>query len=375
MSRGGMLFNYSLAKDIAIKSLCIAAFIPWSCASHAQEATEAHANFSQNLPDLPGADHANPGQFSVDEESVFLGYDGRFSKWGATLDEYSYLNPSLTLDYGMLLTNKFGAGATVTHHNGYSDVLINGVYAPKRNLRLRLAGGQLRTSSDFASAWGYQPSPLLQNSYLVDLKRNAGIGRLVSDFGLTAYTVRANGAGQSSRYSDFSALTDEDMPDSSEIDSDTLAARRLDGYMLNFGLQPTPYSRVELKRERTHLSYRYGDGYQGNEFRDINHVRFSQYLNNCARLQGRYSGAADSQRVDVSLAKNKWSVSVSRAVDYGVPDTAIQIGYAISLGKARSSSGDCGSQLATGRMFGSLVDATVARPIHLPREPLGEGGY
>jgi hypothetical protein len=367
-----MHFCFSHVKNIAIKSLCIGVLMSWPYTGHAIEGATPIAKTSQNLPDLPGADEAAPGHFSLDEESAAFGYDSRFRKWGAKLDEYSYLNPSLTLDYGMLLTSKFGAGATLTHHSGYSEVLVNGVYAPKRNLRVRLAGGQLRTSSDYAYASG-QSNAILQNSYLVDVKRNAGNGRLLSDFGLTAYTVRANGADRTAEYAaEYASLTDDGMLDASDVGSSPLAAGRLDGYMLNLGLQPTPHSRFELRRERTHLRYHFGDGNRGDEYRDINHIKYSQYFSNCTRFQGRYSTTANFNRLDLKLAKNSWSVNLSQALDSDSRDTAIQVGYAIPMGRSRSGSGDCGSRLATARAFEPLVDATVARPDQLPRAPLAE---
>jgi hypothetical protein len=369
-------FSFYHVKNIAIKSLWIGVLTSWIHTGHAIEDTTPTDKTLHNLPDLPGADEAAPGHFLLDEQSAEFGYDSRFRKWGAKLDEYSYLNPSFTLDYGMLLTSKFGAGASLTRHIGYSEVLVNGVYAPKRNLRIRLANGQLRTSNDYVSASGGPSNAILQNSYLVDVRRKAGNGRMLPDFGLTAYSVRANGSDPTAEYaenrSDLSALTDDGMLDAVDVDSSSLAAGRLDGYMLNLGLQPTPHSRLELRRERTHLRYHFGDGNGGDEYRDVNHIRYSQYFSNCARLQGRYSSTENFNRLDLKLAKNRWSVNLSQALDSDSRDTAIQVAYAIPLGRSRGGSRDCGSRLATARAFEPLVDATVAWPDQLPRAPLAE---
>lgn len=375
MSRSDMHFSFSRVKEFVFRSPGIAALMIWSCAGHAAEGAKPLARVSYSLPDLPGANEAAPVHFSLDEQSAELGYDSRSRKWGAKLDEYSYLNPSLALDYGTLLTSKFGAGAMLTRHSGYSELLVNGVYAPKRNLRIKLASGQLRTSSDYVAVSESQSNAILQNSYLVDVKRNSVSGRLLSDFGLTAYTVRANGGDYAADYTDTPALADDDMLDANDFDASALAAGRLDGYTLNLGLQPAWHSRIELRRERSHLTYHFGNGGRGGDFRDVNRIKYSQYFNNCAQFQGRYSATANSDRLDLKLAKNRWSINLWRAVDSGSRDTAVQVGYAIPLGRSRGGSSDCGARRATARAFGPLVDATVARPNQLPREPLAEALY
>lgn len=360
-----MRFTISSAEENAIRAVCVGLLSLCPLAGQAM----AVASPLQNLPDLPVSDTA-PGWFSLDEQSAELGYDGSFQKWGAKLDEYSYLNPSLTLDYGMLLTSRFGAGAAVTHHNGYSELLVNGVYAPKRNLRIKMASSQMRTSSaDYSSP--AQSSGILQDSYLLDLRRNSSSGKLLSDVGLTAYTVRARGENGGADYPDLSALEGGGMVDAVDVSSSTLRAGRLDGYTLNLGLQPTLYSRIELRRERSRLTYHFDDGNRGDDYRDANRISYSQYFNNCSRFQGRYSNAADADRLDLSLAKNSWSVGLSRALDSSSRDTALQIAYAIPLGRPQSgSSGDCSAQIAKPRVFEPLVEATTARPRQLPRESL-----
>jgi hypothetical protein len=360
-----MHFTISSAEENAIRALCIGLLSLWPFAGQAMPV----ASPPQNLPELPASDTV-PGYFSLDEQSAELGYDSRFQKWGAKLDEYSYLNPSLTLDYGMVLTSKFGAGATVTRHSGYSELLVNGVYAPKRNLRIKIANSQMRTSSaEYPSAG--QSNGILQDSYLLDFKRNSSSGKLLSDVGLTAYTVQARGANGAAHSPDLTTL-EGGMVDATDVSSSTLEAGRLDGYALNLGLQPTLYSRIELRRERSRLTYHLDDGNRGDDYRDANRISYSQYFNNCSRFQGRYSNAADADRLDLSLAKNSWSVGLSRALDSSSRDTTLQIAYAIPLGRSRAVSGDCGAKLAKPRVFESLVDAATARPRQLPRESLAD---
>jgi hypothetical protein len=348
----------------AVQFITITLLVTWSGISLATDAAARFGAMTDNLPELPGSDQEAPAYFSLDEQSAELVYDTRHHKWGAKVDEYSYLNPSLTFDYGTLLTTRLGAGATLRHHTGYSEVMVNGVYAPKRNLRITVATGQLRTSDAYTAASGVESNATLQNSYLVDVRKNAGSGRLLSDFGITAYTVRAGG----DEYADLSALAGDEML----VDSSALEAGRLDGYTLNLGLQPMPGSRIELRRERTQLTYQFGDGTQGDEFRDVNRIRVTQHFNNCARFQGRYSTTVDSDRLDLKLAQNRWSVNLSHSLDAGSRDTGVQIGYSIPLGRSQGGSGDCDSSVVTVRAFEPLIEAAAARPSQLPAAPLAE---
>jgi hypothetical protein len=327
--------------------------------SYGGQAAEAATNANkaaQNLPDLPGANQPAPGHFSLDEQSAALGYDSRMQKWGAKVDEYSDIAPSLTLDYGMLLTSTFGAGATLTRQSDYSEVLVNGVYAPSPDVRIRLASGQLRASgNDFPGS-----NTASQNSYLLDVKRYWNKDRLLSDLGLAAYTVRGNDPD----YADISALAN-----AGEFNEQSVEPGRLDGYMLHLGLRPTLRSRVELKRATSHLRYAFDDGMQAEEFVS-HHLNYSQYFDDCTRLQGRYSTNANADRLDLNLAKNSWSVNLSRALDGGDGDTSVYIGYAIALGKARGGARECGASFEKAPAFEPIVDATIARPPQFPREPL-----
>lgn len=357
---------YSIVDGILTKPLGMLAVACCVYAGIAPASAMTFEEIVQHLPDLSEAGAAAPGRFDLDEQSVTLGYDSRMEKWSATLDEYANTNPSLTVDYGRLLTNKFGAGATLSHQSNYSEVLVNGVYAPKNNVRFRVSGGQLRAFGNGYAMPGSGADTVLQNSYLVDVRKHWTKYKLLSDVGLAAYTVEANAPD----YTNLSALTDTDMPDASDMASNGLAVGRMNGYLFKLGLQPTDRSRIELRRETSYLTYSFNDGYRSYENLASHRIKYSQYLSDCTRLQGSYTTSMDADRLDLGIAKNNWNINLSRALDSGTRDTAIQIGYVVPLGRSSHRARDCGANLESLRLFEPIVDTAIKRPQQFPSEPL-----
>lgn len=308
------------------------------------------------LPDLPTVQAEAPGYFDLAGESAEMGYATRVEKWSAKLDQYLDLSPSLTVDYGLLLTNRLSAGGTFRRENAFSEVILNGVYAPQRNVRLRLTGAQLRNAGGFASAVNGD-NAILQNSVLLNARKSWDKYLFLSDLGLTAYSTQANAPA---------ALTTLAGDDSS------LARGRKDGYMLNLGMHPTAHSRVELRREFGHLSYSFGENARYAADLASSRMKYSHYLGNCMRVQGRYSTGSDAERLDLNLARNKWSINLSR--EQGMDNnSAIMIGYTVPLGTRGTQSmhdDACSGRPSGAPAFEPIIDASMARPTQLPSAPL-----
>lgn len=347
-----MRLTCPIIRDITRASLCVGVLALCSCASHVTRPAAADDKLAQTLPELPGANEA-PGRFDLDGQSATIGYDTRFEKWGATVDEYADANPSLTVDYGTLLTSSFGAGISATRSSDYSEVLVNGVYAPMRDLRVRMAGGQLRGLGDGSSGLEYAPDAVLQNNYQLDVRRYWGDSTLLSDVGLAAYALEANSASSS------------DAARASE-----LALGRLDGYLLDLGLRPTRQSKIELRRELGRLTYYFDDDVRDASYLVSHRVRYSQHFDNCLRLRGGYSASPQSDQVDLNIARNNWQINISRAQASGDSNTSVHLGYAIPLGISGNRSDNCGSAPEGAPAFESIVDAATRRPRHFPYEPL-----
>jgi hypothetical protein len=328
------------------------------CAGWAQADTRQHAY--SNLPDIPSADDAKAGHFDLDGESVELGYATRQQKWGARLDEYLGLERSVTLDYGTLLTDDLGAGAALHQGSAYSDLWVNGVYAPDRDFRLRLAGGQMR-ANDTAVDTG-APNAVQQNSVLLGARRSWR-GGLVSGIGMTAYAVEANDATAAH------AASPNHMPSEAQEP----AGGSQQGHVLNLSLQPTLQSKIDLSRERNRLTYYSANGASGDHDVAANRVRFSQYFDNCTQLQGGYSSSDESSQIDLGLNHDRWHINVSRVQAVGSNGTAVNLGYTLPLGGSPNGAATCALQPDNGRSAASIIDTTVSRPSQFPQQPLTTG--
>jgi hypothetical protein len=320
----------------------------------AQQPPDPLLHVMEGLPELPGPGNAAPGHFGINPDNAEFGYASRLEKWSAKFGQYRQPNPEFKLNYGLLLSDKLGAGATFSRHSAFSEVVLNGVFAPQKNVRLRFTGAQLRGTDGFsllADGDGVQ-----QNSYLFNAQKYWNKYRFLSDLGLTAYSTAAN-----------SPPAVSEMP---EGDAAPLAPGRKDGYLVNLGLWPTSRSRVELGREFSHLSYYLGDdARQASQFA-WNRVKVSHYLDNCVRLQGRYSAGTETGRLDLNVARNNWSVNLSREQAGGGDNTAVMVGYTLPLGVKPGRSATCSGSTGGAPAFEPIVDASLARPAQLPRAPL-----
>lgn len=333
---------------IALSAVCISA--------QAHQHGEPLDHVVQGLPELPGLADTVPGYFELEEDSAELGYVSRFKKWRAKFDQYLGLNPNVKLDYGLQLTNKLGAGGTFTRQDAFSEVVLNGVYAPQKNVRLRVTGAQLRNVDGFSLFANGDGNPVLQNSYLLNARKYWSKYRYLSDLGLTAYSTEANASP---------ALTEM-----TEGESSPSRVGRKDGYMINLGLRPTSQSRIELRREFSHLSYYLGEDARYATQSISSGIKYSHYLDNCVRLQGRVSTSTDSGRLDLNIARNNWSINLSREQNGEDANLAILFGYTVPLGTRPSHGSTCNNTTQKVPAFEPIVDASVTRPVQLPSEPL-----
>lgn len=311
----------------------------------------------QRLPELPGEDEAPPGYLDIGEDGAEFGYDSRFEKWSASIGQIHEADPDVKLDYGLQLTSKLGAGARFSRHSSFSEVVLNGIFAPQENVRLRLTGAQLREEDGWLLGRGDPRSGVLQNSYMLNARKFWRKYQYLSDLGMTAYSTQASGPLLSQELATW--------------EQDRLSYGRKDGYMINLGLKPTVHSRLEMRREFSYLSY------PGDASPAVPHlssrVKYSQYLDQCTRVQGGFSTGPESGRVDLNIARNNWSLNLSRERAGDSDNTAIRLGYTIPLGARPSRSGRCAGMTEKSPGFEPIVDASVARPPQLPSELLFTG--
>ena len=116
-------------------------------------------------------------------------------------------------------------------------------------------------------------------------------------------------------------MDDTETLEADGMASSTLAVGRMQGYMLNLGLRPTPQSRLELRREISQLTYAAAPHAQRDEASFSSRVSYAQHFDNCLRFQSGYSMAPDAERLDLKLARNSWDIRLSHAQDGGSSKT------------------------------------------------------
>lgn len=322
--------------------------LPWlalCCGGHAAEAPGG-SMISRNLPDLP-TPGKDPTYLTLDPKLMSVGFKSKTEKWGARLDEYRSATPSLTFDYGTLLTESLGMGGNLNYQADYSEALVNAVFAPTQSIHIQLTAGELRGyGACLASACGIPA----QHSYLLGFKNyfdKRGAGPSV---GVFAYDI------------------EDDSASSAAGNAASPLPVRMHGYILNLGLQPSARSSMELRRswgERTDYSH---DNQPQQHGLAAGGVKYTYYFDNCMLLQGRYGGSPHAGRLNLGIAKKQWSVSLSRASSSPGSSATLQIGYTIPLGTSIRKAGECGASHA--RPFSLLVEALTNRPPQLPRGPL-----
>lgn len=323
---------------------------------HASQTWQPLFKPSQQLPDL-SANHGGPAHFYLSGQSAGIGYVERDRKWDAKLDAYQQLHPSLDVDYSTLLTSKLGAGMTLNHRSAQTEILLNGVYAYKHNVRLRLSSGQLWSSGDEST------SPVMQSSLLLAARKVWNLGHFLSDLELAAYSVEA-GAGTAAPSSPDLAI----MAGGGDMEA---GAGRLDGYTVQVGLRPELGTRIELQRDSSHFTHQINRTTRIEAISASNRISYWRQLDNCVRVHTGLHSNADSERVDVGVAMRNWRFNVSHAQnDAGIGDTTVHVGYSIPLTGTQPPPAACKRPPEGPPAFESVVSAAVRRPAQLPQTPL-----
>lgn len=339
----------------SLSMLAVSAHLP------AAEMVSKPADISDKLPDLHGGMHA-PGYFGIARDRAMIGYASQQEKWDARLEQYS-IDPALTLDYGRALFGRFGAGGTITHREAQSEVVVNGIFAPKNNVRFRIAGSQLR--SDAAGKPGI--AAVQQQGYLLGAKKYWDGYEYLSDLGISAYSVEASAAASSA----VSTLTDPDTLDAGVAGIQLPASGRTDGYQLSLNLRPSSDSKLEFKHDLSQASYFADTEAFHHESQSSNRVRYSHFFDDCLQLHGGYASTSSAERFDLTLTRDKWNLHFIREQHDSGGSTTMRIGYIVPLGRQPNTKRHCGSVAAP--RFDSIVNATMKRPAQLPAEPMAIG--
>lgn len=330
----------------------------------------AHAGISpgesdrivKNLPELPAV-RDTPGRFSISRDNAMLGYRGSDERWTARVGNYVNADPLLAFDYAMLMSRDIGIGGSFTRSGDYSEAMLSGLLAPAHGMRVRIAGGQLRSSAAYSGLAGNGADGVVQNNYLLHVRKVWDEDRLLSNVGLSAFTAEAHGPNAGGASSPQRMVLDANGEERRE-----LAMGRLDAMVLNLSLRPTGRSRIDLSRELGSLTYFSGIAGRSSEQIASERVGYSYQLDSCTTLTGQYNASQDSARASVGLAMNNWTIGMTRFLEGDGVQHAVELHYRLPLGAASGKS--CHRRNDSERLFQPLMDAAVGRPREFPSEPL-----
>lgn len=338
-----------------IRALIVATLLHAAAAAAASTPGDAlrllPARGGEDLPELPAATANDKWQLDVAESRTALAFGSARERWDAEIDYSHGLPPSMRLTHSLRLTDKLGAGARLQHGGGMSEVLLNAVYAYKRNVRLRFAAGQRKTASDFDDG-----PPVEQQSYLFSA-RKYWERRLWTDASVTVYTGEARNTADG-----LPQMLEDDSMAAVEVQPwrDDSSYSRIRGSALQVGFAPATYTRVELRHEFLRTSY-YSGGHPAQDEADrISHFRFRQELRNCLLLSGGFKDGTGTRQLDLQLRDARWRIQLHRDFTHASAPS-IWIGYSRAFDGAGSAAAECTRDQGQPR-FEPMLTAAARRP-------------
>ena len=305
-----------------------------------------------DLPSLPGEARGEEADaVNVDTGSIGLTDRSFDNVMGVRLDGYQELAPAVVLEKGWLVSRKLGIGGVYTVQSGSSELVLNGVYAPRRDVRIQISASQMRMNGVMASLGGVDET-LVQTSLLTSIRKQWSKSRVRPEAGFTVFTARAGGPGQR----DVTATG---------IEMGTLA-----GYMLKLAAMPMVRTRFEVSYQAESTIYDNAFAAQWRDRQASASVNYSQGFDDCSMLHGRFTTGPGLSRADLRYEKGAFSVGFlqTRSEDYA--DRMVQFTYSLALDGRSRSAATCDTDPASPAPFRAIVDAATARPSYLPTEPL-----
>ena len=304
------------------------------------------------LPSLPGEQRGEDADaIAVDVDSIVLRERGFDDTLGVRLDGYQASAPSGALEKGWLVNSRLGVGGAYTLRSGASEMVLNGVYAPRPDVRIRLSASQLRADSA-ASSYGGDPKTVLQTGYLASIKKQWPKSRVRPEAGFAVFSSRAAGAGRQ------------------DPAVDGLEMGTLGGYMFRLEARAVARERFALSYQAQSTVYDHPLTTDSRERQAYASVDYARTLDDCSQIRGRFSAGPGLSEADLRYEKGAFSIGLlqTRTDDYS--DQAILVGYSISLGRSGQRSSSCSAEPDAATPFQALVDAATARSPYLPSESL-----
>lgn len=339
--------NVQCHKGLIVMILC-APLLAWAGEdAHLQVKTSR-----QTLPNLPEP-NTEPGYFNFDSSEFTLGYDTRMNKWSATADYANDGRPTLNAYYGYATSRERASGANVIVGKNYKEIFLNEIYSPSRDVRFRFTGGQ-RLQNNYQFLANSEAATVSQNSYMVQV-RKAWNDSPLSRAGLTFFDMQANVQPRSGVFNYNDGLTMAPLS--------SYTAGSMQGYALNFRLEPTSQSQIDLDLGAHRRSSFLGTLVQKQENTGAYSVHFTQYLDDCSRLRTEYSAVGGENSVNLSVRTGAWRIGLSSVTSADTNRAlAFNLGYTLPLGGMTTDRSQCGFGTQTASAFKPVVDDAIARP-------------
>jgi hypothetical protein len=307
------------------------------------------------LPSLPGERRSEESDaLDVDTGTIALRERGFDNTLGLRLDGYQAGAPSIAVEKGWLVSSRLGVGGTYTMSDGSSELLLNGVYAPRHDVRIQLSASQLRRD-DFAALNG-DPKTVMQTSYLSSIRKRWAKSRIHPEAAFAVYTSRAVGAGR----------WDSAM--------DGLEMGTMAGAMLKLAARSIQRERIEVSYRTQRVVYDSALAADSRDTQALASLDYVRTFDDCSQIRGRYSAGPGVAEADVRYESGAFSIGFLQTSSGDYNDKAIRFGYAISLGRGGKRSAACAAESGSPSPFRTIVDAATLRSPYLPSETLTRTG-
>jgi hypothetical protein len=307
---------------------------------------------ADRLPSLPGEQRAERSTpVKVDNGTIALREHSFDEVLGVRLDGYRALAPSVVLERGWLLSDELGVGGAAAMHSGSSELLLNGVYAPRKDVLVRLSVSQLRASR-VATYGGGEAETVQQTAYVSSLNKQWSKSRFLPEAGFALYTARADGV------------------DRQAMMSEGLQTGSMAGYMVKLAAHPMARARVELSYQTQDVLYGVNAADLTHDLQASTSLNYSQSFDDCSQIQGRYTAGPGVAEADVRYQFGAFNVGVLQTRSNSYSNTALRVGYSMPLGAVKPKPVNCAAPPSNASPFGAVVHAATARSPYLPKAPL-----
>ena len=333
------------------------AFAPATLASLAFSATAAVSpepayEMGRELPSLPGEERANPrGAVAVDAGNITIRDRAPHNTVGVRLDGYTAIRPSVAIENGWLLRSDLGVGGAYKFRNDYVDLLFNGVYAPRRDMRIQLSFSQLRSGEGFAVPQSRELISVLQTSYVASIRKLWDKSRVLPESGISVFTARAADPGKR------------------DIGLQQLETGTLAGYMLNIAARPAYHSRIELGYKSQSIAYDHPLIDALREKQSVRSIDYARVFDDCSRINGRLSTGAGANQINLHFERRGFTIGLMQSRTAQGTDNMIRVGYSQALGGSPRHASCSGKPIAPTSLQ-ALVDSTISRSPFLPSQPV-----